>query len=66
MGDFAEFNDDEVSGWDCPPWGRVSYLCEKTYALLEKPWGFQRNKSSQKHYLLEKLGVNNLLGEKET
>jgi len=66
MGDFTEFDDGRATGGYCPPGGRAFYACEMAYVLLEKPLGFQRDESCQKHYLLEKLGISNLLGERET
>lgn len=51
---------------ELPTWGRAPYACKIVNVLLEKPLGFQRDYSSQKHPFLKNSAVNSLwVGERE-
>lgn len=65
MGDFAEFNDDGATDYYFLHGGEHLIPAKWHMLFSRNPWA-SRDESSQKHYPLEKLGVNNLLGERET
>lgn len=51
---------------ELPTWGRAPFACKIVYALLEKPLGFPRDYSSQKHPFLKQPGVNShWVGERD-